>query len=99
MIEETRVGGPEEADVGDLVEDHGDAFESESEGPADFVLHLCRNNVSLALQCQKGRTSVGERRLLDDSAPQDLEPFVPKEDFDFVTRGSEREERRYPADL
>ena len=43
LIEETRVGGPEEADVGDLVEDHGDAFESESEGPADFVFDLCRN--------------------------------------------------------
>ena len=88
-----------------MVEDHGDAFESESESPADFVVDLCRNRKNKRLvqlfniETKEGRTGVGKCRLLDDSAPQDLEPFIPEEDFDLVTRGREREERRYPADL
>ncbi len=37
MGEEARIGGPEETDVGDGEEDHGESVEAEAEGPAGFV--------------------------------------------------------------
>lgn len=37
LREEPLVARPEEADVGDVEEEHGDAFKAEPEGPADAV--------------------------------------------------------------
>jgi hypothetical protein len=37
LLEEARVLGPEEADVGNVEEAHGDAFEAETECPANVI--------------------------------------------------------------
>lgn len=52
LREEALVAGPEESNVGDVEEEHGDALEAQPEGPADAVRHV----------------RVDEQVLLDDAA-------------------------------
>lgn len=79
---EALVGCPEQTDIRDGEEDHGQPFEAESECPACLVGHAG------FVQCL----------LHDDAAPQQFEPFALPPDFDFVARRGEREIRLDPAD-
>lgn len=76
------VGCPEETDIRDGEEDHGEPFEAESECPA----------------CLVGHAGFIECLLHDDAASQQFEPFALPPDFDFVARGGEGEIGFDPAD-
>jgi hypothetical protein len=60
LVQESRVFGPEEADVGDGEEDHGDALETESEGPTLFVTDVCGRDsgVREGKKGEKGKTNL-----------------------------------------
>lgn len=81
--EEARILGPEEADVWDVEEEHGDAFEAEAESPADAMRDVRRY----------------EELLLDDAAAEDFEPVALPEYFEFPGRASEWEVGFDPADF
>mmetsp|Transcript_22034 Transcript_22034/g.44574 ORF Transcript_22034/g.44574 Transcript_22034/m.44574 type:complete len:278 (+) Transcript_22034:389-1222(+) len=72
---ESFVLGPEEADVGDLEQDHGEAFESESEGPTASL----------------GPAGHVQDFLVYDAAPENLEPFALVHDLQFEARFREGE--------
>ena len=74
--EESRVGGPEETNVGDAEEDHGDSFEAKAECPTDAIRDLWTGVRSSSEQEKTMElTGVVESQLLDNSAPKDLKPF------------------------
>lgn len=81
--QEAGIPGPEQADVGDVEEEHGDAFDAETKGPADAV----------------GDVGVDQEVLFDDSAAEDFEPVALPEDFEFPGWAGEGEVGFDPADF
>ena len=83
LRKESFIARPEESDIGDVEEEHGDAFETEAESPAYVVWDV----------------GVDEKLLFDYPAAQDLEPVALPEDFEFPGWTREWEEGFDPADF
>lgn len=83
LVPEARVLGPEEADIGNAEEEHGDSFYAEAPGPADAVADA----------------GVAEHLLLHYAAAEELEPFALPEDFEFPRGGGEGEVGFDPSDF
>lgn len=76
LVEEAAVLTPEEANVGDLIEDHRQPLQAQSEGEPDGVVHAC----------------LAQNLVLHHAAAENFHPTAVVEDFELPRRLSEREE-------
>lgn len=83
LREESLVAGPEETDIRNVEEEHGNPFQAESKGPPDAVGHV----------------RVDEEILFDYTTAQDFQPIPLPENFKLPGGTGKGEVRLDPSDL